>query len=71
MISPPFAKNQVPHVKFYDCIVPTVQIDLRKGEQFSPATVDFCPWAKLKPPEHLSRLRCWHAAVSERPSAKA
>jgi glutathione S-transferase len=34
-------------------------------------TVDFCSWAKLKPPEHLSHLRRWHAAVSERPSAKA
>ena len=34
-------------------------------------TVDFCSWAKLEPPEPLSHLRRWHAAVSERPSAKA
>jgi len=34
-------------------------------------TVDFCSWAKLKPPDHLSYLRRWHATVSERPSAKA
>jgi glutathione S-transferase len=47
------------------------------GPNFSVAditalvTVDFCSWAKLKPPEHLRHLRRWHAAVSERPSAKA
>jgi glutathione S-transferase len=47
------------------------------GPNFSVAditglvTVDFCSWAKLKPPEHRSHLRRWHAAVSERPSAKA
>jgi glutathione S-transferase len=34
-------------------------------------TVDFCGWAKLRPPEHLSHLHRWHAAVSGRPSAKA
>jgi glutathione S-transferase len=34
-------------------------------------TVDFCAWAKLKPPEQLGHLRRWHATVSERPSAKA
>jgi glutathione S-transferase len=33
--------------------------------------IDFCGWAKLKPPEDLAHLRRWHAAVSARPSAKA
>ena len=34
-------------------------------------TVDFAGWAKLKPPEEMTHLRRWHAAVSARPSAKA
>jgi len=34
-------------------------------------TVDFCGWAKLRAPEHLTHLHCWHSAVSGRPSAKA
>jgi glutathione S-transferase len=34
-------------------------------------TVDFCGWAKLRAPEHLTHLRRWHSAVSARPSAKA
>ena len=34
-------------------------------------SVDFCSWAKLRPPEQLSHLRHWHATVSQRPSAKA
>lgn len=34
-------------------------------------TVDFCSWAKLKPPEHSNHLRRWHAAISARPSARA
>jgi glutathione S-transferase len=33
--------------------------------------VDFCGWAKLKPPEHLTHLYRWHMAVSARPSSKA
>jgi glutathione S-transferase len=33
--------------------------------------IDFCGWAKLRPPEHMAHLRRWHAAVSARPSAKA
>jgi glutathione S-transferase len=47
------------------------------GPQFTVAditgmvTVDFCGWAKLKPPEHFGHLRRWHTAVSARPSAKA
>ena len=35
------------------------------------ASVDFAGWAKMKPPETLSRLQRWHDAVSARPSAKA
>jgi glutathione S-transferase len=34
-------------------------------------TVDFCSWAKLGAPEHLTHLRRWHSAVFARPSAKA
>jgi glutathione S-transferase len=34
-------------------------------------TVDFCGWAKIKPPDHFGHLHRWHAAVSARPSAKA
>jgi glutathione S-transferase len=47
------------------------------GPQFTVAditgmvTVDFCTWAKLKPPDHLTQLNRWHSAVSSRPSAKA
>jgi glutathione S-transferase len=47
------------------------------GPQFTIAditgtvTVDFCGWAKLKPPEQSIHLRRWHAMVSARPSAKA
>ena len=47
------------------------------GLQFTVAditgmvTVDFCTWAKLKPPDHLMHLNRWHSAVSARPSAKA
>jgi glutathione S-transferase len=47
------------------------------GPQFTIAdisamvVVDFCGWAKLKPPEHMTGLHRWHAAVSARPSAKA
>jgi glutathione S-transferase len=33
--------------------------------------VDFSGWAKLKPPEHMTHLRRWHASLSARPSAKA
>jgi len=47
------------------------------GPQFTIAditgmvTVDFCGWAKLRAPEHLTHLRRWHSAVSARPCAKA
>jgi glutathione S-transferase len=47
------------------------------GPQFTVAditgmvTVDFCSWAKIKPPDHLTHLNRWHSAVSARPSAKA
>jgi glutathione S-transferase len=34
-------------------------------------SIDFAGWRKLKPPEELSQLRRWHAAVSARPSAAA
>ena len=47
------------------------------GHQFTIAditgmvTVDFCGWAKLTAPEHLTHLHRWHSDVSARPSAKA
>jgi glutathione S-transferase len=47
------------------------------GPQFTVAditgmvTLDFCTWAKLKPPDHLTHLNRWCSAVSARPSAKA
>jgi len=47
------------------------------GPQFTVAditgmvTVDFCTWAKLKPPDDLTDLNRWHSAVSARSSARA
>jgi glutathione S-transferase len=47
------------------------------GPQFTVAditgmvTLDFCTWAKLKPPDHLTHLNRWYSAVSARPSTKA
>lgn len=54
-----------------------VRSEFIAGERYSVAditalvSIDFASWRKLKPPEELSHLKRWYAAVSARPSAKA